>query len=139
MVEKTNPESRPNRRIPARVPALVDGLASLRRVAGLMMESGLGAVLVDSPAGLAGLITAKDVIEAIAAGADPDICWAGEIMRPVPRVVSCDQHPTEVGEEMLAYELDVVTVVTDNAPLGVASALDILGAVIRTMRESRPS
>jgi CBS domain-containing protein len=125
------------RRIPARVPAQVDGLASVRTVARAMVKSGVNAVLVESPAGPVGLVTAKDVIEALAAGADPDIVWAGEIMRPAPRMVSCEQHPADIGEEMAACELEIVAVVDEDSPLGVASALDILGAVIRAAREPK--
>jgi CBS domain-containing protein len=82
-------------------------------------------------------VTAKDVIEALAVGADPDVVWAGEIMRPAPRMVSCEQHPAAIGEEMAAYDLEIVAVVDEDAQLGVASALDILGAMIRAARESR--
>jgi CBS domain-containing protein len=127
------------RRIPARVPARVDGLASLRTVTQRMTESGVGAVLVDSPLGPVGLVTATDVVEAIAAGADPDTVWAGEITRPTPRMVSCEQHPAAVGEEMAAYRLEVVAVVDEDAPVALASALDVLDAVLRTARQESRS
>jgi CBS domain-containing protein len=126
------------RRIPARVPAQVDGLTNLRVVARAMVASGVHAVLVESPAGPVGLVTAKDVIEALAAGADPDVVWAGDIVRPAPRMVSCEQHPADVGEEMAAYDLEVVAVVDEGAAFGVASALDILGAIVRAAREPSP-
>jgi CBS domain-containing protein len=38
---------------------------------------------------------------------------------------------------MAAYDLEIVAVVDEDAQLGVASALDILGAMIRAARESR--
>ncbi len=122
-------------RIPGRVPARVDGLASLRTVTQRIVESGLGAVLVESPLGPVGLVTATDVIEAIAAGADPDTVWVGEITRPSPRMVSCRQHPAAVGEEMSAYGLEVVAVVDEDAPVVLVTALDVLGAVLRAARE----
>lgn len=125
----------PIRRIPARVPARVDGLASLRTVAQRMVESDLAAVLVESPLGPAGIVTASDVIEAIAAGADPDGVWAGEITRPTPRMVSCQQHPAAVAEEMAASRLEIVAVVDEESPLALASALDVLGAVLRANRD----
>jgi len=124
------------RRVPARVPARVDGLTSLRAVTRSMVESGVHAVLVESPAGPVGLVTARDVIEAVAAGADPDVVWAGDVMRATPRIVSCEQHPTEIGEEMAAYDLEIVAVLDENAPMGVASALDVLRAVIRAQRDA---
>ncbi len=127
------------RRIPARVPARVDGLASLRTVTRRIMESGVGAVLVESPLGPVGLVTTNDVIEAIAAGADPDTVWAGEVARPTPRMVSCQQHPAAVGEEMAAYRLEVVAVVDEDAPGALATALDVLGAVLRAAREESES
>ena len=123
------------RRIPARAPVHVGGLTNMRDVARAMVESGVQAVLVDNPAGPVGLVTAFDVIEALAVGADADVVWAGEIMRPSPRMVSCEQHPAAIGEEMAAYGLEIVAVVDDDAQLGVASALDILRAVVRSSRE----
>ena len=123
------------RRIPARVPAHVGGLTNLRSVARSMVESGVRAVIVEDPVGPAGLVTAKDIIEAVAAGGDPDIVWAGEIMRPTPRMVSCKQHPADVGEEMATYELDIVSVFDEGASVGLATALDILGAVVRASRD----
>jgi CBS domain-containing protein len=129
-------EYEPTRRIPSRVPTYVDGLTSIRVVARSMVESGVHAVLVETPAGPVGLVTMRDVIAAVAAGADPDIVWAGDIMRLVPRTVSRAQHPADIGEEMVAYDLEIVTVLGENAPLGVASALDILGALVRVVREA---
>jgi len=104
-----------------------------------MVDSGVGAVVVENPAGPVGLVTAKDIIDAVAGGADPDIVWAGEIMGATPRMVSCQQHPAEIGAEMSAYELEIVTVADEDVALGVASALDILGAVVRATRESESS
>jgi len=126
-----DPSSELAPRIPVRIPARVGALVSLRAVTQAMVESGLGAVLVESPLGPTGFVTAMDVIEAVAGGADPDTVWAGEIARPTPRTVSCTQHPADVGKEMAAYELDVVAVVGENAAVGVASALDVLSAVLR--------
>ena len=139
MAEHGADEKKRVRRIPARVPAQVGGLASMREVAWAMVESGVHAVLVESPAGPVGMVTVMDVIEALAVGADPDVVWAGEIMRPAPRVVSCEQHPAAIGEEMASYDLEIVAVVDEHAQLGVASALDILGAMIRAARESKSS
>jgi len=104
-----------------------------------MMYSGVGAVLVESPLGPVSLVTVNDVIEAVASGADPDTVWAGEVSRPTPRVVSCEQHPADVGADMAAYGLEIVAVVDDATPLGLASALDILGAVVRASRDPRRS
>jgi predicted transcriptional regulator len=102
-----------------------------------MVESGIWAVVVEDPVGPSGLVTAKDIIAAIAAGADPDVVWAGEIMRPAPRMVSCEQHPSDVGEEMAAGELDIVAVFDETESVGLATALDILGAVVRATREPK--
>ena len=124
------------RRIPARVPAHLDGMTSLRAVARSMVESGVGAVLVENPLGPVGFVTAGDVIEAVATGADPDTVWAGEIARPTPRIVSCDRHPVDVGEEMAAYQLEIVAVADEDGPVALASALDVLGAVLSAARDT---
>lgn len=92
-------------------------------------------MLVDNPVGPGGLVLARDVIEALAAGGEPDTVWAGEIMRPAPRMVSSDQHPIDVGSEMAAYELEVVAVFDGTDSVRVASALDVLGALTRAAKE----
>ncbi len=137
--EGEDPDQKEVQRIPARVPARVDSLASLRVVTQRMLESGVGAVLVESPLGPVGLVSANDVIEAIAGGADPDTVWAGEVARPPPRIVSCRQHPAVVGEEMAASRLEIVAVVDGVAPVALASALDVLDAVLRAAREGAGS
>lgn len=119
------------RQIPARVPARVALMASLRVVAQSIVESGVSAVLVESDAGPVGIVSASDVIQAVAGGADPDLVWAGEIARPAPKVVSCERDPTHLGTEMAAYHLEIVAVMDEGAPLGVATALDVLGAVLQ--------
>lgn len=133
--EEEQADQKGHRRIPARVPARVDGLASLRTVTQRIVDSGLGAVLVESPLGPIGVVTTNDVIEAIAAGADPDTVWAGDVTRPTPRMVSCQQHPAAVGEVMAAHGLEVVAVMDEDAPVTLATALDVLGAVLRAARQ----
>jgi CBS domain-containing protein len=122
------------RQIPSRVPARVGGLDSLRTLAWALVESGVGAVLVESPLGPLGMVTARDVIEAVAEGADPDTVWAGDIVRPTPPMVSRERHPVDVGEEMIASRLEIVAVVDEDASVTLASALDVLGAVLRAAR-----
>ena len=95
-----------------------------------MVESGVPAVLVENPIGPVGLLTVGEVVEAIAGGADPDIVWAGETSRLVPKVVSCAQHPVTLGREMVDAALDVVAVMDEGVEVGVTSALDVLGAVL---------
>ena len=122
------------RRIPARVPARVSSMASLRFAARTMVESGVAAVLVESPIGPVGLVTAYDLVEAIAAGADPDVLWAGEISRPASKVVSSRQNPVKLGEDMVAERLEMVAVMDEGIPVGVVSALDVLRAVLRRVQ-----
>jgi CBS domain-containing protein len=50
-------------------------------------------------------------------------------------MVSSQKHPAAVAEEMAAYRLEVVAVVDEDAPVALASALDVLGAVLRAARE----
>jgi len=130
----TVPSPGERQRLRARVPARVEVSTRLRAVARAMVETKMDAVLVDSQSSTC-LVTARDLIEAIAAGADPDVVWAGDVMRPIPRVIDREQHPTVVGEEMAAYELEFVAVVDEHERVGLASALDVLEAITRALRE----
>ena len=66
--------SEPVRRIPVRKPAHVGGMTNIRVVARAMVETKIGAVLVENSVLPVGLITAGDVIEAIADGARSRHC-----------------------------------------------------------------
>jgi CBS domain-containing protein len=105
-------------------------MASLRFAARAMVESGVPAVLVESPLGPVGLVTAGDLVEAIASGADPDVLWAGEVSRPATKLVGVEQNPVTLGEEMVAEGFEVVAVMDEGIPVGVACALDVLEAVL---------
>jgi CBS domain-containing protein len=50
-------------------------------------------------------------------------------------MVSCQQHPVAVAEEMAAYRLEIVAVVDEDSPVALASALDVLGAVLRAAKQ----
>ena len=50
-------------------------------------------------------------------------------------MVRGEQHPAMVAEEMTLYELEIVAVIDDDVPLGVASALDVLGALVQAAKE----
>jgi hypothetical protein len=51
-------------------------------------------------------------------------------MHPTPKVVSDQDHPVDVGEQMARHEVDVVGLVSEGAPVSVAFALDVLRAVL---------
>lgn len=56
------------------------GSASLREVADLMMSATCSAVVVSGRDGQLHVVTERDIVRAIASGADPDSEWAVDVM-----------------------------------------------------------
>ncbi len=61
-------------------PLFVSAHETLRRVAQIMWERSVGALLVRGPRGLAGIISERDLATALALGADPDTATAAGAM-----------------------------------------------------------
>ena len=115
---------------PDQNPPWVAPMVTLRDVAIAMATSGRGAILVKSPLGPFSMVTARDVIEAVAAGVDPDLVWASDVARSAPPTVGCAWRASEIGAVMVRGRDEVVVVVDEGIPIALTSALDVLEAVL---------
>jgi len=107
----------------------VPSSATLREVCSSLAERGVGIVGVgegDQP--LAGVVSERDIVAAMAAGADPDTTTAQDI--EVEHVYYVDPTTTleEVAAEMLSKWTRHLFVGEPENLLGVVSARDVLGA-----------
>lgn len=103
--------------------------ATLREVCAALAERGVGIVGVGEPdARLAGVVSERDIVAALASGIDPDATTAADVV--VEHVYYIDPSTTleEVAAEMLSRWTRHLFVGEPDELLGVVSARDVLGA-----------
>jgi len=111
----------------------------LREVAAVMAEEAIGAVLVRGPHGPAGIVTERDIVAALAEGADPDQERARDVMTADLAVVSSTETVLTAAELLLAHEIRHLPVTAGLATVGVVSIRDVLAAVVDDVgRAKRP-
>ena len=111
---------------------------TLRRVATTLTEESIGAVVVRNPhPGLAwcGIVSERDVVEAVAAGMHPDHTRAVDIMTADVAFAGAKEPLLDVTTRMLANEIRHVPVVEDEVIVGMISARDALQALAEEVRD----
>lgn len=102
---------------------------TLRSVATMLTEESIGAVVVRNPhPGLAwcGIVSERDVVEAVAAGMHPDHTRAVDVMTAEVAFAGADEPLLVVTTRMLANEIRHLPVVDDEVIVGMISARDAL-------------
>lgn len=103
--------------------------ATLREVCAVLSDRGVGIVGIGGEAGrLDGVVSERDIIAALAAGADPDAVTAGDV--EVEHIYYVDPSATleEVAAEMLSKWTRHLFVGEPDRLAGVVSMRDVLGA-----------
>jgi CBS domain-containing protein len=105
--------------------------STLRGFAQLLEENAIGAVLVrSSDGGIAGLISERDLVRAIAEGADPDVDRVGDHMTFDVEFVGSDTSSAELARVMIDDAIRHLPVAdADGKVIGVVSIRDVLAAV----------
>jgi CBS domain-containing protein len=104
---------------------------TLRGLAQLLEENGIRAVLVrSSDGGIAGLISERDLVRAIAEGADPDVDRVGDHMTFDVEFAASDTSSAELARVMIDDAIRHLPVAdADGKVIGVVSIRDVLAAV----------
>lgn len=105
--------------------------ASLRAVCAALADRGVGIVGIGAADGpLDGVVSERDIVAALAGGADPDTTTAADI--EVAHVYYIDPTTTldEVAAEMLSKWTRHLFVGEPDRLLGVVSVRDVLGALV---------
>lgn len=100
---------------------------SLRSAAERMWRQQTGSLLITEGGQLAGIITERDVLRAIAFGADPDKTSVDEAMTAEVYTVTPDMQLQDAAREMAARWIRHLPVVEDGQLLGVVSMRDVTG------------
>lgn len=110
----------------ARSPVSVPAEAPLIRVAHIMVEESIGCVLVSGPHGPSGIISERDVVAALAEGADARKLRACDVMSPDIAWVSSTDTISDVACRMLEYEVRHLAVKQGGSIIGIVSMRDVL-------------
>ena len=117
--------------VATREPVVVPPQTSLRAATQVMADQSIGAVVVATNRGAVGILSERDVVNALAAGADPDAATVAGVMSH--DVVSLRPHDTlyDAAVDMLDLGIRHVPVLDERgAPLGMVSVRDLLRPLI---------
>ncbi len=106
--------------------------ATLRDAAKLMKEARIGSLLVVSETGrLLGIITERDIVRAIAEGADPDKALVKDYMTLEPITARSEDSVVSVAHKMIHHGIRHLPVVDEASKLiGVVSIRDVLRHIV---------
>jgi CBS domain-containing protein len=111
---------------------LVEPQTTVAEVARLMRVDDCDAVAVISKGRLVGIVTEKDLVQAIADGVDPKQAKAEVIMSADPATVGADEEVSVVAVKMTRLGIRHLPVVNDaGEPVGLLSARDLLAVLER--------
>lgn len=100
--------------------------ATLRRAARLLDKEGIGAVVVLAGSHLRGLLSERDIVHALADGADPDWLRVDAAMARDPIRVDAETSIEAVGELMAETGVRHVPVMAGHEVIGMVSIRDLL-------------
>ncbi len=103
--------------------------ATIADAAVQMEDAGVGALAVVDDDELTGIFTERDVLQAVAAGADPAVEPVGTWMTLYPDSFMPDMEVEEAADWMLAAGYRHLPVVEKDKLIGMASIKDILWAL----------
>jgi predicted transcriptional regulator len=103
---------------------------TLRRVAQTFIEESIGAALVRGPHHALGLVSERDIVRAIADGANADRMHAEEIMTEDLVTVGPNDDVIDAVHRMLDAEIRHLPVVEDGVAGGMISARDALQMLV---------
>ena len=110
----------------------VDPQTTVAEVARLMREDDCDAVAVMSKGRMVGIVTEKDLVQAIADGVNPQQAKAEVIMSADPATVGADEDVAVVAVKMMRLGIRHLPVLNqDGEPVGLLSARDLVAVLDR--------
>jgi CBS domain-containing protein len=103
---------------------------TLRHVAQTFIEESIGAALVRGPHHAIGLVSERDIVRALADGANPDRMHAEEVMTEELVTVGPNDDVVDAFQRMLDAEIRHLPVVEDGVAGGMISARDALQVLV---------
>jgi CBS domain-containing protein len=122
MADPSNPVSD----VMSRGAVSVDEKLTLRSLAAVLAELDIGVALVRRPDGAIGVVSERDVVNALADGGDPEEVWAADVVSDDIVFAEPDQTILAVAEQMAAEGVRHIAVVDLGEIVGVVSTRDVL-------------
>ncbi len=104
--------------------------ANLGDVADALVRDGVGCLGVVADRALVGIITERDLVRALAAGADPETELVADWMAEAPDVFPPDTDVEEAGRWLLEVGYRHMPVMEEGELLGIVSIRDLLWALL---------
>jgi len=108
----------------------VDEKLTLRSLAVVLADLDIGVAIVRRPDRAVGVVSERDIVRALADGADPDEVWASDVATNDIVLAEPDDAIVDVADRMSMEAIRHVTIVERGAIVGVVSSRDILPALI---------
>ncbi|MGZ4676615.1 MAG: CBS domain-containing protein [Acidimicrobiia bacterium] len=99
---------------------------TLRSLAAVLAELDIGVAVVADPDGSVSVVSERDLVRALADGADPDEVWAADVVSGSLVSAEPDEAIIDVADRMIAESVRHVAVVDGGEVCGVVSARDVL-------------
>jgi CBS domain-containing protein len=103
---------------------------TLREAARLMATHRVGSAVVQDAEHLAGILTERDVLKAVAAGAEPESATVQDFMTPDVVTVGPEWDLIEAAGEMARRRIRHLVVYDGGQLLGILSVRDVLPALL---------
>ncbi len=103
---------------------------SLRDAARVMAKHHVGSAVVQDAEQLIGILTERDVLNAVAAGAEPDATAVEGLMTPDVVTVGPDWDLVEAAREMATRRIRHLVVYEGGQLLGILSVRDVVSALV---------
>jgi CBS domain-containing protein len=104
--------------------------ASLKELAELLSMEGVGSAIVGVPGEVEGIVSERDIVDAVAAGKDPATTLVSAIASRQVAWADAGAPVAEVAAEMFDHWVRHIPVERDGRLIGVVSARDLLGAYL---------
>lgn len=131
-----NPED-PVRVIMSAPVASIEANATLADLAGLLTVELVGAVTIMNGDQIEGIVSERDIVRALAAGASPDDVWAADVMTTEPITFDLDEPIANVAERMLDEGVRHMPVVSGGRVVGIVSERDVLHVLSAAWRRTQ--
>ena len=124
------------RQVASRAVVIVGPTQTLREAARLMATHRVGSAVVQDAEHLAGILTERDVLKAVAAGAEPESSTVQDFMTSDVVTVGPEWDLIEAAGEMARRRIRHLVVYDGGQLLGILSVRDVLPALLPAEQRS---
>jgi CBS domain-containing protein len=103
----------------------IDRQSTLRTASVRLRDADIGTLAIMEGPVIAGIVSERDVVRALAEGADPDEVWVGDVMSSLPRYLTPGDSVHSALEVMLAAGIRHLPVVDEGDLVGIVSIRDL--------------